>query len=216
MKTGPCRWLAALSGILLTGLVAKADFTGVFAVPGNATVAANSEAGLGNWVLSTAGAAGSVARDPAPGLGDAFSITLTASSPGGQTDFTLPLSGSVAYQVSFGWQTFLDHPGDGVFFLVNGSPTALAVQTTLPPKAWSGTSPELVLNPGDTFGWRIVNSSSGAGQNDAVFSLTAIPVPEPKPWVLGLMGLGLFGLLRQRARLRARQRGAVKADRGRA
>ncbi len=119
----------------------------------------------------------------------------------------MPLPNSVAYQVSFNWQTFLDHTGDSVFYLVNGNPTALAIQTTPPPKAWSGTSPGLLLEPGDTFGWRIVTSSTGTGQNDAVFSLTVTPVPEPKPWVLGLMGLGLFGLLRQRAKLRARRRG---------
>jgi hypothetical protein len=206
IKLASGRILAGLASAaaMLVATDACADFSGIFGVPSDAAIAAGTTVDVGNWRLSAVGGPASETRSPAPGLGDALSVSIAALTNGVQTDFTLTISGPYAYEVVFNWNTVFDHPGDSVYYLIDGTATALAIQSGGPPglpEPRSGISPTLRLDPGTTFGWRVVSTPTpGEGTDNRVsfIMLSTTPVPEPGTWLLCAIGIGLFVVLRRR------------------
>jgi hypothetical protein len=167
------------------------DFAGAYA-PGSWTF--TSDPALGD---------GSVNLAAAPDI-----VTLTGSDSGDatayfgyvNTDYTIIAAASGP--VSFDWSFFSQrvHSPDGFGYLLNGSFTQLADQSSL----GSGFSQFNVL-AGDVFGFRAYTLDNGVGPGLATISNFSAPIsgPTPVPGPLPLLGVGAALSCSRRLRRRA-------------
>jgi len=154
------------------------DFAGIY-TPGNWTFTSNPVLGDGSVDLASAPAAvtltGSNSRDSTAYFG-------TVNS-----DYTI--RAAAAGPVSFDWSFFSHrvHSPDGFGYLLNGSFTQLADQSSL----GSGFSQFNVL-VGDVFGFRAYTLDNEVGAGTATISNFSAPIsdPTPVPGPLPLLGAG--------------------------
>ncbi|BAZ33977.1 hypothetical protein NIES4074_64910 (plasmid) [Cylindrospermum sp. NIES-4074] len=126
-------------------------------------------------------------------------ITLTGgdnnSNLPGTTDWTIFIDSSRAGNLSFDWSYFLldTEAQDTAGYLLNGAFTTLAIKN-----GESSSSPvTLLVNPGDTFGFRVATLDNGSGTG--IFSVSNFnvqPVPFEFSPAVGLAILGLNGVYR--------------------
>lgn len=151
-----------------------------------------------NWTLTNTNADGSVDTNNAA----SGSIDLIGGDSGsessGATDWVINITPSRAGSVSFDWSYFsLDVPGnDTGGYLLNN----IFYQLAATDGDFSTAPVTFLLNPGDTFGFRVatVDNLGSPGiftvQN---FNVQPVAVPFQSSPVIGLAVLGLNGLYRQ-------------------
>jgi MYXO-CTERM domain-containing protein len=192
---------------LLCGLSARANFSGYFAVPAGGPYPADPPVALGNWIFD---ASGSPANGPEGlltriGIFDATQVNLfTQDGPDADTtawaDFYIANGSGLPYGIGFSWSTsYFDNPGDRASYYLNGVETVLATGPLSGTATYGDVVSGVVLNPGDTFSWRITaHSGDPDGESLSVSLDTPVLVPEPSAALLALLGLAASGLIRRR------------------
>jgi hypothetical protein len=170
----------------ISAMVAAA---GLLAIAGAANAQFSGAWDHSNWTTTLNGGDGSVTNKTA--------TTATVNGTDGtganvNTDYTIVVPAG-SWQVSFAWKYSSVDSGtyDSGGYLVNGNYTVLAFNNT----QGSGSTGPLVLNGGDTFGFRVFSADSAFGRG--ILDITKFEA-IPAPGALALLGLG--GLVAGRRR----------------